>query len=506
MILAIMMFSCEEIFNLPADDVLEEDEAWVDDFSARSSVLGVYALLQNIAEQLIILGELQGDMLTVTENADQDLIQVNEHNVDVNNRYADPTNFFKIIVNCNEVIHKIHRVRERDKTISDQDLNSYLAEMILVRAWCYFKMVQIYGHVPYFEEPLSDYDATLKFTEKLNTLQTEEFVLDTILTQIIAIDTFDLNMYEESPYFSLRVNKFVNWALQGDIYLWRSDYSNAKKAYYKVINIIAIEGWSGTTRLPWVNNFSFTYTDWKNLFRFDYGSGTFEAQSIFVIPFSKYYNQQHNLQRMFTYGEGGSYLLRPTEFALNSFQAQKINKWEKQTEHTPGTPGDLNRGKGVSYDSIDGKPVIYKYSIFRESFDDDAGIFIYRAGEFHLGCCEAVCRNGEATNALEHLNQGLLYNSAWGMGIRTRVNLNIVSVPDSKNITDVEDVILNERALELAFEGHRWFDLVRVARHRNDPAFLANKVAGKFDDPEKREEMRAKLMDMNNWYIPLKLK
>ena len=36
-------------------------------------------LLQDVAQQLVILGELQGDLLTVTENADNDLRQLNEH-------------------------------------------------------------------------------------------------------------------------------------------------------------------------------------------------------------------------------------------------------------------------------------------------------------------------------------------------------------------------------------------------------------------------------------------
>jgi hypothetical protein len=502
---ALVVISCERILDVPPEDVLEEKNAFLDDFSARSSVLGIYSLLQDVAEQLVILGELQGDLITVTDNADQDLIQVNEHNVDINNRYADPSNFFKIIVNCNEVIHKIHRVMETDIKITQRDLNSYLAEVILLRAWCYFKMVQIYGEIPYFEEPLSDYETSLTLTDKLHTLQTEDYVLDTILGQIVAIDTFDLNMDEESPYFALRMNKFINWSLQGEIYLWRNDYSFARRVYSNVTNIIAAEGWSGTYRLPWVNTYSFNYGNWKDMFRFDFGSGTFEAQSIFVIPFSKFYNQQHGLQRMFGYGEGGDYLFRPTEYIINRYQAQKIIKWEVQTEHVPGTPGDLNRGKGVSYDSIDGYPVVTKYALFKDPFDDDAGVFIYRAGEYHLGTCEAYCRTGQAANAMEHLNQGLLYSSAWGMGIRSRANVQIIAADDPRDTDEVENIILAERALELAFEGHRWFDLVRFARHKESPDFLADMVAEKFSDPVKKEQIRAKLMDEKNWFLPLKL-
>jgi hypothetical protein len=67
----------------------------------------------------------------------------------------------------------------------------------------------------------------------------------------------------------------------------------------------------------------------------------------------------------------------------------------------------------------------------------------------------------------------------------------------------IEDLIMQERSLELAFEGKRWFDLVRIANRRGDPAYLADKVAAKFEDPSTAEQVRNKLMDPNNWYLPV---
>ena len=37
----------------------------------------------------------------------------------------------------------------------------------------------------------------------------------------------------------------------------------------------------------------------------------------------------------------------------------------------------------------------------------------------------------------------------------------------------IEDNLIREAGLELAYEGYRWADLVRIAKRRNDPAFLA---------------------------------
>lgn len=502
----LLLAGCEKMLDLPNDSLLSEENAYVDEFSARSAVMGVYALLQEVSQQLIILGELQGDLLTVTENAGNDLRQLNDHATDALNIYADPTGFFKIIVNCNEILDKIGRVKENDDNLSDLEYNTYIAELKLIRAWIYFKMVQIYGEAPYFEEPLSEYDRGRQLEEKLDSVQSEKFILDTILAQIIEIDTFELNMLEDSPFFAIRMNKFTNWMLQGDIYLWQNNYQFAKRIYDRIPNILAEEGFSGTARLPYMSTFNFQDVNWKDLFQFNYSSSAFETFTIFVIPFSKLYNQQHSLQRLFYYGEGGDYILKPTSYICNTFHAQQVIRYEVHPGVPRGTPGDLCRGKGVSYDSIDGRPVVTKYSLFREPFDNDAGIMVYRTGDYHLKTCETYARLRRTEDAISHLNDGLLYNSAWGTGPRTRANVTGVSVEDPRFVEPVEDLIMQERALELAFEGHRWFDLIRIARHREDPAYLADKVAAKFTDEAKREAVRERLMDPENWFIPLKLK
>ena len=112
-------------------------------------------------------------------------------------------------------------------------------------------------------------------------------------------------------------------------------------------------------------------------------------------------------------------------------------------------------------------------------------------------------RKGESLDALAIVNDGLKTIPYWTrtMGIRGRVYLQSREMPGTKEL--LEDVIMSERAMELAFEGKRWFDLMRVARARGDAAYLADKVAAKFSGSE-REEVRNRLMDMNNWYLPIK--
>ena len=72
-------------------------------------------------------------------------------------------------------------------------------------------------------------------------------------------------------------------------------------------------------------------------------------------------------------------------------------------------------------------------------------------------------------------------------------------------INAVEDIICDEMALELAFEGNRFGDLTRIARHKNvagtyganfGSRWLAAKLAYK--------SPKVSLLDEKNWYLPMK--
>ena len=67
------------------------------------------------------------------------------------------------------------------------------------------------------------------------------------------------------------------------------------------------------------------------------------------------------------------------------------------------------------------------------------------------------------------------------------------------SILYVEDKIVEELALETAFEGSRFQDLMRIAIRRNDAAYLADRIAAKHSRNE--QAIRAKLMNETNWYL-----
>lgn len=86
------------------------------------------------------------------------------------------------------------------------------------------------------------------------------------------------------------------------------------------------------------------------------------------------------------------------------------------------------------------------------------------------------------------------------------LNITVGQDAEADTINAVEDLICDEMALELAFEGSRFGDLCRIARHKNESnpyepgtfgsKWLANKLA--FKNPA------VDLTDPNNWYMPFK--
>jgi hypothetical protein len=138
--LSVMFTSCEKFFDPPQELDITEDMLFDDWYEYRSVEMGLYGLQQNLVEQLLILGELRGDLLTITENSDADMIEIYNFNVSRDNKWASPVNFFKLISACNNFIRVLER--EHPEVLNPAtDVTNYdrlYGEALCMRAWAYF--------------------------------------------------------------------------------------------------------------------------------------------------------------------------------------------------------------------------------------------------------------------------------------------------------------------------------------------------------------------------------
>ncbi|WEK20176.1 MAG: RagB/SusD family nutrient uptake outer membrane protein [Candidatus Pedobacter colombiensis] len=301
---------------------------------------------------------------------------------------------------------------------------------------------------------------------------------------------------------------------------------------------------------------------WRSIFGRAQTDAFFNHEWIWVLPFDKSFQPQNPFVELFS-NQGGKYQVTASQSA--------IDRWNSQTQMN-GFPYDQRGRftvRAVSGQPVIMK-YIYRYQdpttlgLPINPLEKGGYWYLYRAATLFLRYAEAANRDNQDKVAYAFLNDGIkntfdtnpansdqtnkqatflpfpynfdarmgtipYFRDPWhnSSGVRTRGYLKPntidsarffdMSVPGNpkKAVTDrqglilhMENKIINEAALELAYEGNRWPDLVRIARRRNDPAYLADKIYDKLskDGNPDAAMVRGKLMDPNNWYLPFKWK
>lgn len=594
--------SCNTLLNPEQDLNVTKEKLFDDWYEYRSVEMGMYGLQQKLVEQLVVLGELRADLLTVTKNADADLIAINNFQATKTNKYADPTNFYKLISACNSFITVLKEKHPEvlDKKVAVTNYDKIYGEALCMRAWAYFNAVRIYGKVPVIHESLTSIDeieaylnSSSTYIDKTHiafgkdgyyndttynvpvTLQKQFYDQDQVIKVFTKqleeeVKAVGVNHYIDNNDKTWEVtvwNTFAWHALLGQMYLTQGDLTQSAKH----LNAIAF---TTSDNYRYQLDQSFALTAWRNIF-----TGIDNREHIYTLWFNKANQQQNDFQRLFEPFEPHDYMLKPTKAAIDLWETnwRGYNMIVNQSnpsltvldKYRRGFPADYYRGFGSSYIYANNDQVlsggnlnamlaakmdndyrtvnsimtgydtiVFKYSIDKTRYDQDANFIVYRAGGIQLYLAEiytwwAFERNGIistfTTNALNIINNGSNYDvlsSRKQLGIRGRVgytgtydglqvgNINYIHNPYTNEVTGftdltgnllakqlyLEELLIEERGRELAFEGERFYDLMRVAKRRNDPSFLANRVAAKFPASQ-RAAIKAKLMDPKNWYI-----
>lgn len=599
---SLTLFSCKE-FLFPEQEINITEERLYDDwYEYRAVSMGLYRLQANLTEQLVILGELRGDLLKVTEFADADLIEIYNFNVSKDNKYVTPTNFFKLISACNNFIRVLEKkhpeVIDPGSQITNYD--RLYGEVLCMRAWAYFNAARIYGKVPFIHESLTTIEEVNKFLNSSGeyidsvdiTFDKGGFHNDTAYNTPISLDKqyYDQDLIIdyftnelENKIKAVGVNHSINnndeswevtiWntyamhTLLGLMYLTEGNLLQAANHFESVI-------YNNSENLRYQLDETFSDGNWKNIFNvIDI------REHILTADFNKGSLQQNELQKLFDPRPPHQYMLKPTSQAVLNWETiwdnftiieNRTEPWESEIGFR-GFPGDFYRGYGVSYayfrngaiiDTMDihamlelkadedyrtssllvrdADTVVWKYSWNKDIYDQDADFIFYRATSVHLWLAEIytylqTIQNGilreDTPTAVGLLNDA--NNTGYPasvdreqMGVRGRVgfggetdgarisDIHYIHHPFTNEIVDyrnltanlpekqliLEQYIMDERARELAFEGERFYDLIRVAKRRNDPSYLAKAVSEKFTSG-KQEEIYNLLLNEQNWYI-----
>jgi len=549
---ALIASSCNKMLDVAPKDVLDQQNMYRDVFDADAAVIGVYGKFMNLATPYVVLNEVRADLMTTTATADEYLKQLNEHDVKEGNPYADPKPFYTVILNCNDVMANFD-IMLRDKKLKQEEYNMRYSDVAALRSWVYLQLGIQFGNVPYVTDPLST------TTDMQNVALMPRIPFNQLLDELIK--TMEglpyMKPYATSSSLVATVdgyttNKFyVNKeALLGELYLWRNDYHKAASALKSLMET-AGTGDLYNYRLTGAskadnNDLAVGYVryreedegmlidnnsqGWRSMFARD-EDAMFDREWVWYLPFNKSFEPVDPFINLFS-NRGGSYMLKPSQYALDVWNAQ-VQKNDFAYDA---------RGKVFTARSIDGQPVAMKYLYNYLNgdgfnplnvFEKNGKWFLYRAASMHLDFAEAANRDNHQGLAYAIVNQGLttIPNKITGegfpydfdarksdnpkitgdwclnVGVRGRANLYSQTVTGDSTLS-IEEGIVSEAGLELASEGRRWSDLVRVALRRNDPSFLANKIYEKLvrEKNPRATEVRDKLMNKDNWYLPFKWK
>ncbi len=512
------------------------------------SIFGILSQLQKLGDSYVVLGELRGDLLDITDSTSNDLREINSFTISETNSYLGVAKYYAVINNCNYVIAHM------DTTIGSKALKPDYAAAVAIRAWTYFQLATNYKDVRYSETPVESVQQAKDLANF--PIKTRDQIFDLLIPQLQNIENAQLPLYSVN---GIPVSGLVPdpKTILADMYLWKggeSDLINAATYYKKMIE----SDYHYRTY-----NFAISYsttsatfsTSWPLIFSMSTSLLGVENESL--IYYLNGSGNQSQLQNIFV----KNYMVKPSSLSVDNWISQNI------MTSVPAllTYGD-RRGYGGSWSSTvrtlsnAAVPIVSKYNT------NSGSIILSRSAKYLLRYAEAVNRLGKPTLALAVVNYGLtqkyLNNTAivnptelagkpyylnfdnkiyyWGnstsslqpipSGIRDRVGLNPIKFPtnlqsQSDSILFVENTIINEAGLETAFEGNRWTDLVRVALRRlpsattdvklQDPNFLGNMVAQKFEANPKSyftftpsanaSDVRSRLnADQSLWFLPFK--
>ena len=311
---------------------------------------------------------------------------------------------FQGVARANTLITRI-KSADLDNSFKDQ----VTGEALFVRSLFYYNLAMLFGNIPM---PLEEILETNPKQTQLTQTQ--------VFTQLVTDLTDAAGKMSGTRSQFGRASKWSALTLLGRVQLHLGNNSEAASALNQVINSGEFSLLSNYANLWGPTN----ENSEESIFEVQFVSGGFGEGSGFTNSFSP----SADLQT----GEGGG-RNRPTIDMSRAYETGDL-RYKVSMDTLYVLNGDTTYQRHVKK---------YESNPF-SNFDADNNFIVFRYADVLLMAAEAL---GEGAQAYSYINQ-----------IRTRAGLSDISASTPGSF---EDKLLQERRVELAFENHRWYDLLR---------------------------------------------
>jgi hypothetical protein len=385
---------------------------------------------------------------------------------------------YEVINMANSVIKYAPEVRDVDATYTEGAMESHRTEAYFMRSLMYFYLVRNWRETPIVLEPYIDDSAPFSIAKSSEADIIAQIKKDitTALESGAAKERFENDTWAASKG---RATKWALYALMADVCLWSEDYDKCIEYADLLINATA----------TWRPVFMTNPDQWFEMF--DPGNSN---ESIFEINWSASMSQT----------SGSPYSFLPMTNASARYFApamtQRLLNEATEAELSGGAPVRSWYGAISGYfDDMTG--AVYKYQgSYTDGIQRDvpsANFIIYRMADVMLMKAEALIWKGGSDNwqtAMELINQ-----------IRVRANLNELNI-DFAQASELSmlEILLNERDMEFAAEGKRWYDILRFGKSKNfkyKQEFI--EIILENNATANRNWLRSALRNDGAWYMPI---
>ena len=433
--------SCSDFLEQNPQTDLSENDFYKTADDILSAVNGVYSSLQegDIYGNWYVFGEIPSDNTrnqlsgSVTTQNEFDQFYIDTQNSMIANFWKAA---YKVINRTNTVLGRIDGIE-----INTELANRYKLECKFIRALMYFNLVRVYGDVPLVLKEIS-------ISESYDILREPK---ENVYNQIIA----DLKEAQDLPvsYSTAedgRATQGAAKALLANVYMTLHKYAEAETILAEIIN-------SGRYSLLENTPGSLNIDGYKNVFSpVNHNS----KEGIFEIQFLKGgYGEGSNYANNFAPENSGTNVVAVGGTGGNNIPEMDIyNAYEE---------GDLRRDFSMSlgyYDNrknnewVESRYVCKFMDVPYQNNDASNNYPVIRYADVILMYAEALNQNGKTAEACKYLNM----TRRRGFGYQTTE-----TSPVDLQTTDKAQFALmveQERRVDLAFENHRWFDLIRTGR------------------------------------------